>query len=300
MKKRKTLALSLSGSGSRLIFYIGFLEQLKSSGVEIDYIAACSGASAPAACFACGTLEEFKKFALSATKKDLLSWLKSGKGGLYNLDVIEQKFLEFTKGRKIEDVRPLMGFSAVDIESGEEVVISMGDIARGVKASCSVPGLFEPISWGGKTLVDGGLLNMLPTNIARASGSEVVVGIDLSGNPNIFLPWHLALKKVFSKIKNILFPTIIIRKVNEYLTTQAGTEDLIKSRGVFSVLGRCMDLVILSQAKKDLYTCDLLIQPKIKKFKLKNFDSQSLELYELGKKTALENIPKILSLIENK
>lgn len=300
MKKRKTLALSLSGSGSRLIFYIGFLEQLKSSGVEIDYIAACSGASAPAACFACGTLEEFKKFALSATKKDLLSWLKSGKGGLYNLDVIEQKFLEFTKGRKIEDVRPLMGFSAVDIESGEEVVISMGDIARGVKASCSVPGLFEPISWGGKTLVDGGLLNMLPTNIARASGSDVVVGVDLSGNPNIFLPWHLALKKVFSKIKNILFPTIIIRKVNEYLTTQAGTEDLIKSRGVFSVLGRCMDLVILSQAKKDLYTCDLLIQPKIKKFKLKNFDSQSLELYELGKKTALENIPKILSLIENK
>ena len=175
-ENRPKVGLALSGSGSRLVFYIGFLEELTAQGVPIDYIAAMSGASIAAAALACGTMQNLKKIALSIDKKSIMEMMPKGKGGLYSLDVLEDfGRKEITDGKQFEEVRPNLGFVSSDIETGEQVVLSMGDIARGARISCTLPFFFEAVKWGGRTLVDGGLLNFIPVDVVRDAGMDIVV-----------------------------------------------------------------------------------------------------------------------------
>ncbi len=71
---------------------------------------------------------------------------------------------------------------ATDLESGEEVVLDHGDLARAVRASMAVPGVFRPVEIDGRVLVDGGLVNNLPVDQAHAMGAEVVIAVDV-GEP---------------------------------------------------------------------------------------------------------------------
>src|SRR6185369_5795702 len=100
-----SLGLALSGSGSRLIFYIGFLEELDRLKVPVDYIAAMSGASIVAAAYSCGRLSEFKDIVFNLTKEQILEMLPKGKGGLYSLDLLEEYGrIHVTRGLNFEDV----------------------------------------------------------------------------------------------------------------------------------------------------------------------------------------------------
>jgi NTE family protein len=71
---------------------------------------------------------------------------------------------------------------AVDLATGRQVVFSEGLIARAVRASCSVPGVFEPLEEGEGVLVDGGLLNEVPADVARAMGADVVLAVSLTAD----------------------------------------------------------------------------------------------------------------------
>lgn len=68
---------------------------------------------------------------------------------------------------------------AADLETGREVVLGRGNIATAMRASMSVPGVFPPVDVDGKLLVDGGVANNLPVDVARAMGAEVVIVVDI-------------------------------------------------------------------------------------------------------------------------
>jgi len=69
---------------------------------------------------------------------------------------------------------------AADIVSGEPVVLSSGDLALSMRASMSIPGVFEPVRIGKHLLVDGGIANNLPVNVARQMGADVIIAVDIS------------------------------------------------------------------------------------------------------------------------
>lgn len=71
---------------------------------------------------------------------------------------------------------------AVDVKSMKEVVLASGRLSLAMRASMAIPLLFKPIKWGGRTLVDGGVLNNLPVDVARSMGADIVVAIDLTQN----------------------------------------------------------------------------------------------------------------------
>jgi NTE family protein len=302
-KNRPTIGLALSGSGSRFIFYIGFLEELAKADVPIDYIAAMSGASVVAAAFACGRLEKLKEIIFSITKDEVLGMLPKGKAGLYNLDKIEEFGRQLTDNLRFEDVKPLMGIVAADIISGEQVVMSMGDIGRAVRISCTLPAVFEATQWGGKTLVDGGLLNMIPIDVVKQAGLDIVIAVNLRGTNHMFSARQMAAKKIFNMFKKVLLVDYM-EKVWDSLIPEgeADEADFENGPNMFSVLSRSMDLAIAA-SKKDKQmdlTCDLMVAPEIKKFRLKNIEQTRRELYELGRKTAIEYIPKIKEIIKAK
>ncbi len=300
---RPTIGLALSGSGDRTSFYIGFLEKWDEEKLPIDYIAACSGGSLVAAAYACGNLKKFKKMVLNLDENNLKKFFKKGKkkGGLYSLDNVEDLLREYTDNYKFEDVRPLMAFVAVDIETSKQVVLSMGDIAKAAMISCTLPGIFEPVKWGGKTLIDGGLLNFIPVDVLKQVNMDIKIGINLRGTKFIFTKNQMTVKKIVNVLKKIFLFDEIEAVINYFIKNEDSNKNWQENPGIFSVLGKSMDIAI-GASKTDVQTdfsCDLMIKPDIKSSQ-KEANKKFKAYYELGKKTAEEYIPEIKQLIKEK
>lgn len=302
--KRPTVGFAFSGSGDRTAFYIGFLESLKANNIPIDYIAACSGASLVAAAFACGEFEKFKEDALAIDDKILKGLFKKGqgKGGIYSFDFVEELLRRYTDGYKFEDVRPHMGFVAVDIETGEQIVLNMGDIAKAARISCTLPGVFEPVKWGGRTLIDGGLLSFVPVDVVKDAGIDVVIGVNMRGTKHIFTSNQMTIKKIVDLIKKFFFIDEIESVISSLLSREKESQSWQENPRIFTVLGKSLDIAI-EASKKDHKTnlsCDLMIRPETLKVEKKDIKKFFNTYYEVGKKTAEENIEKIRSAIKAK
>ncbi len=80
------------------------------------------------------------------------------------------------------DLRMPFAVAAVDYNSGREVVLKDGNLADAVRATMSVPGVFEPVDLGGYKLLDGGVLDNVPVGVARSLGAEKVIAVDVLPN----------------------------------------------------------------------------------------------------------------------
>lgn len=305
--KGPTLGLALSGSGNRTSFYIGFLEVLTEAGINIDYISASSGGSLVAAAYACGKLEELKKMIAEIDDKSFKQYITKGKGrgGLYSLDIIEDELRRITGGLTFEEVRTKISFDAVDIESGEQIILCMGDIARAARISCTLPGIFEPVQWGNRMLVDGGLLSTIPLKGLRHFQPDISIGINMRGTKYIFTPPQMTFKKIINIFKTMLFVDEIGAALH-YLfknAAESGEEDefVMENPGIFSVLGKSLDLAIAKSREgsgEDL-VCDLLISPDIPTLSRTSF-MQFNPYYDLGREQAKGYVSIVKKMITDK
>jgi len=106
-----------------------------------------------------------------------------GKGLVPGLNILNF-FTRLTVGyHDVKDFRHLpIPFTAVavDLHYGTEVRLSSGSLPYAMRASMSIPAMFEPVEWGDRLLVDGGALNNFPVDVVRDMGADYVIGIDLS------------------------------------------------------------------------------------------------------------------------
>lgn len=297
--KKPTIGLALSGSGNRTSFYIGFLEVLQEHAISLDYIAACSGGSLVASAYACGTLPEFKQRLLSLNAQIMKdSFLKKGKfGGMYSLDALEEEMRIYTKGLSFESVRPRLGFVAVDIESGKEVILSLGDIAHAAVISCALPGVFDPMLRGNEVLVDGGLLTSVPDNVLMNAGIDIRIGINMRGTKHIFTEGQITLRKIINFFKKILFIDEIEHAFDTLLFEHAEKSKL----GFFAVVGKSLDIAVKASSENNDRPsyCQLVITPSVPRKKRLDLTPEAFEYYYLaGRSSAQEHIPQIKQLIE--
>jgi len=322
MKKRPTVGLALRGASSRSIFLVGFLEVLHEQQVPIDYIAAMSGSAIVAAAYACGTLNQLRELALGMNREVLWGILERSatKSGVYNLDKLEETLRTFTHNKKFEEVHPLMGFVAVDITKGEEVVLSMGDIAHAARITCTVPWIFEPVRWGNRTLVDGGIMSIIPGSVVQQAGIDLVIGVDLRNAKYIFGTTQIFMRRILNFFKSVFLLDRAGKLWEQFAEYMAGTDlfgqywdagDYSRGSdypGKFAVLGRTMDLALAADKKykhDKTFGCDLLVRPTIphipwwkRYLHLDLFDfSHTREMYELGRQTAAEYAPKIWQMM---
>lgn len=323
-KQQPKVGLAFSGASSRSVFYIGFLEVLQENNYPIDYIAALSGATIVAASFASGTMNQLKEFSMELNKEVMFNFLKrsQGKGGLYNLERFEELVRLFSKDNNFEDVKPKLGFVATDIVTGEEVVLQVGDIAKAICASCALPFVFEPQVWGNKVLVDGGIVSIVPGNVAREAGMDIVIGVDLRSTRYVFSKWQIFSRKVLNQLRSILWPKQAESWWNHfsdkikysefwqnYLYLGPYHEPEFEDPKIWSVITKSLDIAIASQEKhnqNENYNCDLLITKELKVPFLKrmlfvrfmHFDDME-EYYKAGRKAAIENLPRMWQLLKN-
>ena len=95
-----------------------------------------------------------------------------------------EKLEEFVRAKvptiNIEDLKIPFAAVATDLNRGARVILDRGPVARAVRASCAIPGVFLPVEHQGSLLVDGGVLDNLPVSVARERGADIVIAVDIS------------------------------------------------------------------------------------------------------------------------
>ena len=177
-----TIGVALSGGAAQGTAHVGVLEALVAAGIPIDLIAGTSGGALYGSLLASGlSIEQVKARVVHNTRRNLRdrSDYTLPRLGLLKGASIERMIHESTGGARFEDlVFPLYAVAA-DLATGEEVVVDRGPVSHGVRASISVPGIFEPFEVAGRMLVDGGVVNALPVSVCRSRGANFVIAVSV-------------------------------------------------------------------------------------------------------------------------
>ena len=221
---RKKIGLALGGGAARGLAHIGVLQVLEKEGIPIDMIAGTSMGAIIGAIYArkqdvklmknlaiafgSHRVRYFSDFTIPHVQavKPLATAIGLQKIGPFS--DLTKPWTGIIKGHRIEqELKTIIGgetqfhdlpipFScvAVDIDNGEEVVIKDGKVWEAFRASSSIPVIFTLVKWHGRNLVDGGLMNPVPTKTVRDMGADFVISVNVlpykatndTREPNIF------------------------------------------------------------------------------------------------------------------
>src|SRR5690606_25351558 len=99
--------------------------------------------------------------------------------GIIKGERIEEILKLITANRNIEELNKKLVIVATDLKTGEEVIFNKGPLYKAIRASISIPGVFEPVEYQGRTLVDGGVVDRIPISILKKMGADIVIAIDV-------------------------------------------------------------------------------------------------------------------------
>jgi NTE family protein len=176
---RLGVALALGGGFARGFAHLGVLQVLEENHIAISHIAGTSVGSILGAAYASGApLAQIMATCRTLKFRDIARWHVSRLGLASNhrlADLIERVFASQT----FEKLKIPMAVVATNLNSGEAVVFTEGNLIDPIRASCAFPGIFEPVEIGTRWLVDGGLIAPVPTQAARNMGAKYVIGVSV-------------------------------------------------------------------------------------------------------------------------
>jgi len=176
------VGLALGGGGARGFAEIGVLRVLEQEKIPISFVAGTSVGSLIGALYAdTGRVLDAEFHAISVTEEDLFDYRAFAvfSGGFVKGERLLQFLGANLKSKSIEQMKIPYAAVAVDVATGRAVSFQRGSIAPAVHASCAIPGVFVPVEIGGRTYVDGGVVNPVPADVARSMGAEVVVAVSI-------------------------------------------------------------------------------------------------------------------------
>jgi NTE family protein len=177
--RRPKIGLALGGGFARGIAHIGVLRAMEEHQIPIDVICGTSVGALIAATYASGTsLDEMERQSSETTFRDFGRWTLSRMGMATN-DRLEHFLHKFTPAQNFSEMKIPLCIVATDVVSGESVYFTDGEISPALRASCAYPGLFIPIEYRGRTLVDGFLTEAVPAVAAQKMGAELIISVHL-------------------------------------------------------------------------------------------------------------------------
>jgi len=213
---RPKIGLALGGGGARGCAHVGVLRVLDKMHIPIDYIAGTSMGAVVGGLYASGlSVDEIERALVTTDWNDALAdrtryreltfrrkddenrYLTSFDAGLHGIRLAlpsglrSAQKLRFLLQSYLIPVAGVHDFSklpipfkavASDIETGDAVVLDHGDLAAAIRASMSIPGVFSPMEMDGHLLVDGGITDNIPVDVARGMGADIVIAVDV-GSP---------------------------------------------------------------------------------------------------------------------
>ena len=179
------IGLALGGGAARGFAHVGVIKALEARGIHPDIVVGTSAGSVVGALYASG-LNGFQLNRLASTMDEasISDWTMPLRSrGVLRGEALQSYVNKILKNRTIEQMPRQLGIVATDLQSGEPILFRRGNTGQAVRASSSVPGVFEPVHIGTRDYVDGGLVAPVPAEYARQMGADFVIAVDISANP---------------------------------------------------------------------------------------------------------------------
>lgn len=182
---KPVIALALGGGAAKGFAHIGVIKALEAQGIVPDIVVGTSAGSVVGAMYAAGKSGfELQTLAITLDESQVSDWSLPDRGVLKG-DALAAFINKAIGNVQIEKLPKRFGAVATDLASGEPIVFRSGDTGTAVRASSSVPGIFQPVSIRGREYVDGGLVSPVPVRFAREMGATFVIAVDISNKPQM-------------------------------------------------------------------------------------------------------------------
>jgi NTE family protein len=176
------IALVLGGGAARGFAHIGVLKILESNGIPIHMIVGTSAGSFVGSLYAYGlNAYQIQKLSLDIQRSDIADFTIPDNGFIKG-DLLEEYVNRMLRNTTMEKLRIPFYATATELPNGKETVFGTGNTGKAVRASCSIPGVFNPAMIGNKMYVDGGVVSPVPVDAAKRLGADVVIAVDISSD----------------------------------------------------------------------------------------------------------------------
>ncbi len=268
---------------------IGVLKVLKREGVPVDVIAGTSMGSLIAGCYAAGyEPEEIEQLAVRIDKSwvyENLFWdLTVLRSGIFQGETLLRFIRTYLGSREFADMDIPFACVAADIETGEEVVLKSGRVAEAIRASCGLPIIFVPMKLNGRYLVDGGLVNPVPTRVLSDLGADIMLAVHLT-MPAGERPHHAKPNKLLLQ-QAVTFETL----------RQVATPQLLKNPHIVDVFFNMIYTMEYEVATSRQEMAHVVMHPDLKGFSWTELH-RAREIISAGERAAEEALPRIKALI---
>jgi NTE family protein len=180
------IALVLGGGAARGFAHVGVIRALEQEKIPIDLIVGTSVGSLIGAIYAYDMSSMELEWTAFLLEKDSLfdyGMFTAFTGmGVAKGDKLEEFVKSKVPVENIENLKIPFAAVATDLNRGTRVILDKGSVAKAVRASSAIPGVFPPVDHQGRMLVDGGVIDNIPVSVAREKGADIVIAVDIGEN----------------------------------------------------------------------------------------------------------------------
>ena len=257
--REKKVALVLSGGAALGFAHLGVIKVLEKYSVPIDIIIGTSMGGLIAGCYASGaSVDTMTEFACKFKNVNMFD-INFTKGGLFSGKGIMKKINPILPDVNIETLDRKFACVACDLKNEEVVVFDKGNLRDAVRSTVSMPGIFVPNIVNDKILIDGGVINNMPEDVARNMGADIVISCDVLKNYK------------FKEENNDIINTLIC-------AINCATKEIQKHKALYAD-------IILAPDTKDIY-------------QMRFTKENTLNAIKVGEEECEKNIDKILALLK--
>jgi len=269
------LGLALGSGAARGLAHIGVLKVLEEAEIPIDIITGTSMGAFIGALYAAGVpIAEMERAALEIDWRSMARLLDPivPTSGLTDSNKLIAFMAELLPARDFDDLRYPLALTATDINTGEAIIIKQGDLLEALRASLAFPGIFAPVRFGQRFLVDGGLCKPIPTDVARHLGADKIIGVCtiptvIKKSPETFLPTSHGRSRTIGRWREFFSTRRIEQAFRSALVEESDNRDPgnLKTPNIFRVCAQ--SVAIMENVINDLHMRqnpdDLIIRPQL-------------------------------------
>ncbi len=268
------VGLALGSGAARGIAHIGVIKALREADIPIDMVAGTSIGSIVGACYAADAqISVLEEIAVTSNLRKLTGLLDPKfafiRSGILHGGRVENFLKSIIGDIDFKDMAIPFSAVATDIKTGNDVIINRGSLIKAVRASISIPGVFVPVNYDGRYLVDGGTTNPVPADVARFMGATFVIAVNVLNDPK--KRKHLGL---------------------------TGDKKSSKPPSMFNTLIQSIYIMEYGITRTSILKADIIIEPDVSNIEAYEF-YRGTEAIEAGYKAAAAVIPEIENLLGN-
>ena len=215
------VGLALSGGGVRGMAHIGVIKVLEKNQVPISFISGASAGALVGGIYASGTpIEKIEETVTKLRSRDIARLIDPGRPsvGFIKGNKLMKLISKILTEKNIENFKIPFSAIATDVVTGDEIIFNRGDALTAIRSSISFPGVFAPVKFENSFLVDGGVVNPLPVDAVKEMGADVILGVNVLGEPTAKVDEKkqtIVSRKVISNIISIMEKKMVDLKLEK-------------------------------------------------------------------------------------